>query len=281
MSLSPRAVSRYADDDVEFSYPMIPLIDTHAHLYDAVFTQHQERLLERCKQNGVSAVLMPNIDMESLPKMMALTQRHPNFLYPMLGLHPCSVQEDAQAVLTTLEQRLVPGHHPFVAIGEIGLDRYWDTSHYPEQEAALKRQIGWALLHDLPLVLHCRSAMQEMIALLKACAKARPLKGVLHCFTGSVQEALSLIDLGLLLGVGGLCTFVKAELTPVLKQIPLSHWVLETDSPYLAPVPYRGQTNEPSYLPTIASKVAQVKGCSLEEVAMVTTANAKKLFGLA
>ncbi len=209
--------------------------------------------------------------------MIELEQQFPDHCKAMMGLHPCSVKEnyldELEIVKKWLDQR------PFAAVGEIGLDYYWDKTFIPEQKQAFQQQIEWAVAFDIPIVIHSRDSLQDCIAIVRENQKGT-LKGIFHCFGGNLKEAHQIMDLNFLLGIGGVVTYKKSGLADVLKNIPLSSLVLETDAPYLTPVPFRGQRNEPSYLKYIIEKIAEAKNCSIEEVAAVTTLNAQKLFGI-
>ncbi len=251
------------------------LIDTHAHLYHQVYAKEVDALRKRSQAAGVHKIYMPNLNKASIGPMLALAKQAPGLLYPMLGLHPCEVKEHYGPQLQAIKDHF--GTHSFVAVGEIGLDRYHATSTYRWQLEALKVQLGWALERKLPVVLHGREAIPEMIRLLKA-PPYTAIKGVFHCFTGSFEEAKAVIKMGFLIGIGGLVTYPKSTMASLVAQLDLCHLVLETDAPYLAPHPFRGQRNEPAYLKYIAHQVAQLSGRSVEEVARITTANAQRLF---
>jgi TatD DNase family protein len=252
------------------------MIDTHCHLYVAEILQDIEEIMDRAQNAGVAKFYLPAIDRSTHQQMMKLEERYPEVCYSMIGLHPCSVNNDLRMELEEIETLLKT--RKFAAIGETGLDFYWDTSFIKEQYEALTQQIEWALTYDLPLVLHTRNATQETIDVVKK-YKGRGLRGIFHCFGGSLQEANQIIENNFLLGIGGVLTYKNSGLAEVIKEVDLSNIVLETDAPYLAPVPYRGKRNESSYLPEIAKKLAEIKSLSLEEVNLVTTSNAKKMFG--
>jgi TatD DNase family protein len=251
------------------------MIDTHCHLYVAEILQDIEQIVDRGKRAGVAAFYLPAIDSSTHQDMIKLEERYPGMCYAMIGLHPCSVKHDYEKELLVVEQLLQ--QRKFVAIGETGLDFYWDKSFINEQYKALEQQIEWALCYDLPLVLHTRNATQETIDVIKK-YKDSKLKGIFHCFGGSLQEANQIIESNFLLGIGGVVTYKNSGLAEVIRDIDLSSIVLETDAPYLAPAPYRGKRNESSYLPSIAKKIAEVKGVTIEEVDNITSANAKKMF---
>ncbi|SDD54367.1 TatD family hydrolase [Niabella drilacis] len=252
-------------------------IDTHSHIYSKEFDNDRPEMLRRAFEASVSTILMPAIDSATHPLMLELEADHPGRCISMIGLHPCSVKEDLQEELNRIEVLLK--QRPFVAIGETGLDFYWDLSFKEQQIEAFERQIGWALEYRLPVVIHSRESTDDCIAIIK---KYTPhgLRGVFHCFGGSISQAMAIIEEGFYLGIGGVLTFKKSGLDQVMKQLPLDHVVLETDAPYLAPVPFRGKRNEPAWLPQIAQKLAEVTGTDPDEIAAVTTANAKKLFAL-
>ena len=267
-------------------------IDTHCHLYDEAFDADREEVLQRALDAGVITLLTPDIDSTSTPRLEALCQEHPNVFRPMAGLHPTSVKEDYERELQHVHERLFKSTSQqvnkstcnedimtFIAIGEIGMDLYWDRTYEAQQREVLKQQLLWAEELDLPVALHIRKAHNEVFGLLRDLN--RPAwRGVMHCFGGSVQEAQRAVEMGFHLGIGGVVTFKNAGLAEVVKAVPLEHLLLETDAPYLSLVPHRGQRNEPSYIPLIAQKVAELRGITLEEVAAVTTASARELFCL-
>ena len=253
------------------------MIDTHAHLYDAVFEADFQQVESNLRAAGVEQVWLPNCDSQTLPALLACSGARPDAYLPMMGLHPCYVKPDTlqselQLVADMLEQ------HPerFRAVGEIGLDYYWDVSFTEEQKTAFVTQLSLAALHGLPVSIHCRNAFADTAALIETHAVTGQ-KGIFHCFMGNLQEAQRAISLGFLLGIGGVATFKNGGLDAVLPHIPLRHLVLETDAPYLAPVPFRGKRNEPAYLAHIAQRIADVKQVSVEEVARQTSENARQL----
>lgn len=251
-------------------------IDTHAHIYAEKFDADRNEMLARTFAAGVGKVLMPNVDSESIDAMLALEQKYPQQCFAMMGLHPCSVNQDFEQELKIAEEWL--GKRKFVAIGEMGIDLYWDKSFIEQQKEAFRIQAAWAKKYRLPLVIHAREAMKEVIALLEELSDDT-LFGVLHCFTGTLEEANQLINMNFSLGIGGVATYKNGGLEPVLRELSLEHFLLETDSPYLAPIPYRGKRNETSYIPIIAQKIAETRGVGIAEIASQTTANAEKLFG--
>lgn len=252
------------------------LIDTHCHLYSTEFGTENQVVVDSAKAVGVQRFYLPAIDSEVIDAMLALEAANPGVCFAMMGLHPCSVKENVADELAIVFQWL--NKRSFVAIGEIGLDFYWDKTFAEEQRKAFALQMDWALERKLPIVIHTRNAMQETIDMVKPYA-VKGLKGIFHCFSGSYESAKQIIDMGFLLGIGGVLTYKNAGLPAALENIGLEHMVLETDAPYLSPVPYRGKRNESRYLLDIATKLAEVKQVSLAEVAAITTANAQKIFG--
>ena len=257
------------------------LIDTHAHLYLSDYANDLEEVIKRSQAAKVTHTCLPNLDQTSILPMLTLARRRPACFHPMVGLHPCSLKgnQDDFEQLNHLGKHLV-GKDPFIAIGEIGLDLDKGKATYPQQLKVLQHQLDWALHCQLPVVLHCRGAMEQLITLLEL-SQYDQLRGVVHCFTGTLQEAQAIIKRGFYLGIGGLVSREKSEVALIVKAIDLTHIVLETDAPYLAPLPHRGTRNEPAYLTLIAEKIASLKQLKVQEVASTTTANAKKLFGLA
>jgi TatD DNase family protein len=248
--------------------------DTHAHLYVSQFDQDRKATVERAIAVGVEKIALPNIDLTSLDDLFALCDVFPKTCMPMVGLHPCSVKEDYKAQLEKLEARL--NERPICAIGEIGLDLYWDTTYKLQQEEALRIQCAWAQKMRLPIVIHSRESIDRNIEILTELELTVP--GVFHCFTGSISQAQKIIELGFLLGIGGVLTFKNSNLDEVLKEVDLEHIILETDAPYLAPVPFRGKRNESAYILEVGSKLADVKNVPLELVAKITSENAKQLY---
>ncbi len=250
-------------------------IDTHAHLYVQQFDSDRSEAMDRALKLGVDRIYLPNIDSSSIDAMLALEQAYPEHCFAMMGLHPCSVkanyEEELEQVRYWLEKR------PFAAVGEIGIDLYWDKTFFEQQKEAFLRQIKWAKEFDRPIVIHSRDATDVIIDLLKEVHDER-LKGIFHCFTGTRQQAAAIIEMGFLLGIGGVLTFKNAGLDKVMKEISLEHIVLETDAPYLAPVPYRGKRNESSYVVKVGEKLAAVKGEAVEKIARITSENALNLF---
>lgn len=256
-------------------YTMI-LIDTHCHLYSEEFDNDIGQVMERAMKKGVQRFYLPAIDSSATGAMLQLEEKYPGACYAMMGLHPCYVKENYKEELTHVEEWL--HKRKFAAVGEIGLDYYWDKTFAEEQVFAFRTQIEWALQYNLPIAIHTRNAMQQAIDIVKSYAD-KGLRGVFHCFSGSVEQAREIIKTGFYLGIGGVLTYKNAGLPEVLEKISLEHIVLETDAPYLTPVPFRGKRNESSYLEYVALKLADVKKVSLEEIAAITTRNAKNIFG--
>lgn len=253
------------------------LTDTHTHLYYETDEEKQALLFQRCFENNIQRLFLPNVDVSSIAKIDDLVKKYPDHCFAMSGLHPCDVKEDYAEVLAEIYKSIES--RKIYAIGEIGIDLYWDKTTLGIQQAAFREQIKWAKLMALPIVIHCREAFDEVFEILEE-EKGADLRGILHCFTGNLAQAQKTIELGFYLGIGGVVTYKKAGLDEVLSHIDLKHIVLETDSPYLAPVPFRGKPNESSYLIHIAQKVADIYHIDIEEVAEVTTANSVKIFNV-
>ncbi|MFZ1529850.1 MAG: TatD family hydrolase [Ferruginibacter sp.] len=251
------------------------MTDTHCHLYSGEFGTDTNAMINRALDAGINSFFMPAIDSSTHTAMLALEDQYPGKCFSMMGLHPCSVKENYLDELGLLEDWLQKRN--FAAIGETGLDFYWDKSYVKEQYAALEAQTTLAIRYDLPLVLHTRNAMQETIDFIRQ-YRGSGLKGIFHCFGGTAAEAGQITEAGFLLGIGGVVTYKKSGLHQVLKEVDLQHIVLETDAPYLSPVPYRGKRNESSYLGLVAEKIAEIKGTHVQEVIGVTDSNARKIF---
>ncbi len=249
-------------------------IDTHAHIYLDDFATDRVAMLAESEKQAVRKIYMPNVDHTSIDSMLELESRSP-MCVAMMGLHPCYVKKDFERELYLVEEWL--SKRKFAAVGEIGTDLYWDKTFWEQQQEAFAIQVNWAKRYNLPVIIHCRESIDETIALVEKLADGK-LKGIFHCFSGTAEQAQRIIKLGFLLGIGGVATFKNGGLDKVLPEIALEHLVLETDSPYLAPVPYRGKRNEPSYIPLIAHKLADIKKISIDDVRTVTTSNALKLF---
>ncbi|MGB0175991.1 MAG: TatD family hydrolase [Owenweeksia sp.] len=252
------------------------MIDTHSHIYLKDFAEDRAEMLHRAREAGVEKVYLPNIDSSSMKDLKALAESEPNCL-PMMGLHPGSVKENWEEELNTILSEIDQNPDYYKAIGEIGMDLYWDKTFVKEQEAAFALQIEKALELKLPIVIHCREAFDEIFAVLEN-YRGKGLYGIFHCFTGTLEQAQQAIDLGLKLGIGGIVTFKNGGLDKVVEQLNPRHIVLETDAPYLAPDPKRGKRNEPSYLAYTAQKVADLLLMPLEELEQITNRNAKEVF---
>ena len=251
------------------------LIDTHCHLYNKEFTRDIDEVIERAEVEGVERFYLPAIDASCQEALLALEARYPGKCIGMTGLHPCNVKEDYLDELKFVEAELA--RRSWVAVGEIGLDFYWDKSFSSQQYEAFHRQIELAIHYDIPIVIHSRESMKESIDVVREHAGVR---GIFHCFGGDVVAAREIVELGFYLGIGGVLTYKNSGLGDVLREIPLDAMVLETDAPYLSPVPFRGKRNESSYLKYVVARLAEVKGVSVEEAAEVTTRNAQKIFGM-
>ncbi|PWJ42930.1 TatD family hydrolase [Sediminitomix flava] len=254
------------------------MIDTHAHIYSSKFEDDREQMLELAFSEGVKKIFMPNIDHESIDGMMELEEKYKGICYSMMGLHPCSVGKDFEKELYIVEDWL--SKREFIAVGEMGLDFYWDKTYIEQQKEAFRIQAEWAKKYGIPLVIHSRDAMAETIELLEE-LKDDKLFGVLHCFAGTAEEAQRLKELDFKIGLGGVITYKNGGMNTVVPEIDLNEIVLETDCPYLPPVPKRGKRNEPSFIKYIADKVSDYKEVSVEEVERITTENALALFSKA
>lgn len=251
------------------------LVETHAHIYSNKFNQDIADVLDRAREAGVEKIYMPNIDSTSIDAMLELEHRFPNFCVPMMGLHPCSVNKDFEKELYIVEDWL--SKREFVAVGEMGTDLYWDKTFFDQQKEVFNIQCDLAIKHDVPIVIHCRESMDETIELVSNHGDNK-IRGIFHCFTGDKDQANKVIELGFSLGIGGVATFKNGGLEPVLESVDLQKLVLETDSPYLAPVPHRGKRNEPSYVELVAERIANIKNLLTEEVAEATSQNAYEIF---
>ena len=252
-------------------------IDTHAHLYHKQFDDDRADMVQRALDAGVTTLHLPNIDGESIGAMHAMVEAYPEVCRMMMGLHPCSVGADNRAALRQVEDLLGTGRYR--AVGEIGIDLYWDKTHLKEQQEAFRLQVRWAKELRLPIAIHCRNSFEEVIAIVEE-EKNEHLRGVFHCFTGSVEEGRRILALdGFFLGIGGVLTFPKSGLAATMAELGPERCVLETDAPYLAPVPHRGKRNESAYIPLIAAELARATGRETADIARITTANAIELFG--
>lgn len=252
-------------------------IDTHSHLYIQDFDQDRDVVIQESLEAGVSRILLPNIDLDSMEQMLNICKTYPDICFPMIGLHPCDVKSDYKNVVEQIFNQF--DTYRFVGVGEVGIDQYWDKSFIEEQKDALRIQIRFALDHNLPVIIHKRQSYYETMEILDEFSGEK-LKGIFHCYSGSVEHAYAVIEKGFLLGIGGTVTYKSSNLDKVLPYIPLEKIVLETDSPYLTPVPYRGTRNKSSYIPIIAQKLAEIKQVTIEEVTNQTTKNAIELFSL-
>lgn len=253
------------------------LTDTHTHLYYEADPKNLTELMQRSLDNEVSRLFLPNVDSKSIPLVFGLAEQYPQHCFPMLGLHPCDVKEDFKEELAFIYKEAK--HRKIYAIGEIGIDLYWDKTTLTIQQEAFRTQIEWAKQMSLPIVIHCREAFDEIFEILDE-SKDDKLRGIFHCFTGDAVQAEKVIGLGFYLGIGGVLTYKNSGLDKVVQNISLEHLVLETDSPYLTPVPFRGKQNESSYLIHVAQKLADLKQIPLEKVAEITTRNSEIVFGI-
>jgi TatD DNase family protein len=251
------------------------LIDTHTHLYSKEFKDDIETVIKKAEQEGVTRFYLPAIDSSVIEAMLQLEKQYQGKCIAMMGLHPCYVKENYEHELKIIENWI--NKRTFAAIGEIGLDFYWDRSFEAQQYIVFSKQIEWAIQKQMPVVIHSRNSTPECIDLIKEKHDGK-LKGIFHCFSGSYELAKKIIDMGFYLGIGGVLTYKNAELAGIINKVGIEHLVLETDAPYLSPVPFRGKRNESSYLKYIAEKLAAIKNITVEEVAAITTANAKKIF---
>lgn len=253
------------------------LIDTHSHIYLPEFAPDREEMLERAQKEGISRILLPAIDSATHAQMINMEQNDSGICLSMMGVHPCSIREnykeELQAARNYFEQR------SFKAVGETGLDFFWDKTYVKQQYEAFQEQISWALEYNIPVVIHSRNSIDECIKVIAEYQNGK-LKGVFHCFSGSIEQAKQIIGLGFYLGIGGVITFKNSGLDKVMGHLGLNNVVLETDAPYLAPVPFRGKRNEPAYLNYVVEKISVIKKIEKEEIALITTENATKLFKL-
>ena len=252
-------------------------IDTHAHLYLEQFDKDRNSVVENAVQAGVEYMLLPNVDQETIQPMMDLCAAFPGNCKPMMALHPTSVKDDFEEILARIKPWFDKG--VMCAVGETGIDLYWDKTFFSQQVQAFKTQIEWALEYDLPVVIHSRNSVEEIMEVLEE-FRGKGLKGVMHCFPGNVEQAHWFTEFGFILGIGGVVTYKKSMMARVVEEVDAHYLILETDSPYLPPVPHRGKRNESSYIPVIAQKVAELKSMDIESIGRITTENAKKLFQL-
>lgn len=252
------------------------MIDTHSHIYGPEFDEDRDEVINNALQAGIEKIFLPNINAESISRMFAVASMYPGVCYPMIGLHPEDVKDDWQSVLEDMRQYLPK----VVAVGETGLDFYWDSTYKKEQIEALEHQISWAKEYDLPLVIHMRKAEQELFEVMDR-HKSDDLRGIFHCFSGSKETAQRMLAYeGFVLGIGGVLTFKNCRLSETLKYVPIDRIVLETDAPYLAPVPHRGKRNEPAYVHHVAQFLSQIYNVTLEELNLVTNNRVKSIFNI-
>lgn len=253
------------------------LTDTHTHIYSEAFDEDRSEMMQRAIDAGISRFFIPAIDASFIPSMLQLKSNFPDQVYLMAGLHPTHVKENYLEELEAARQMME--EHRVYGVGETGMDLYWDKTFVVEQQEAFRTQIGWAKERGLPVIIHCRDAFDEIFEILED-EKDDHLFGIFHCFTGTAEHAQKAIDCNLKLGIGGVLTFKNGKIDTFLADFPIDNMVLETDAPYLAPVPYRGKRNEEVYLLKVAEKMAEVYGISVEEVARITTQNSREVFGI-
>lgn len=254
------------------------IIDTHSHIFDETFSNDIDDVILRAKQAGVAAVLLPNIDTESIKEVNSLAERHKGYCLPMMGLHPTSVTKDWKKDLNIIKEQF--SRHQYIAVGEIGIDLYWDTSLAEEQKSAFEEQLRWSIEYNLPVSIHCRNAVMESVECIKKVG-ADKLKGSFHSFGGNSEELQAVLDLkSFYIGINGTVTYKNSTLPTVLQDADLSRIIVETDAPYLPPVPYRGKRNEPSYTSYIVDKLCDIYNTNKDDVESTTSNNAKKLFGI-
>ncbi len=253
------------------------MIDTHAHIYASEFDNDRDEVVKRALEQGIDKILLPNIDLESIEPMLKTEAAYPEICRTMMGLHPCYVDGNVEQTLAIIRGWFEK--HNFIAVGEIGIDLYWDKTFRAEQEMAFVTQLNWAKEMNLPVVIHTRDSIEETLTLLSQ-EQDGSLRGVFHCFGGSVEEAQAINELGFHLGLGGVSTFKNGGMDKVIPHLDMNWVILETDCPYLAPVPHRGKRNEPAYTSLVAARVAELRGESVEAIDAITTKNAEALFNL-
>ena len=254
------------------------LIDTHTHLYLDSFKNDLSTIINNCQKNGIKKLLLPNIDSTTINAVNQLSRKYAEICYPMMGLHPCSVKENFHSELAIIENELNKGE--YIGIGEIGIDLYWERNTLDEQKLVFETQVKWAKERNLPIVIHNREAFEEVFSIIDS-LNDNELTGIFHCFTGNKEQAEHIINYGgFKLGIGGVVTYKNSGLDKTLKDIDVDHLVLETDSPYLTPTPFRGKRNESTYLTYIAEKLSSIYGCSIDDIAKKTTTNALEIFKL-
>lgn len=253
------------------------MIDTHSHLFVEEFVEDLSEVILRAQHAGVSHIFMPNIDDTTVDNMLAVCGAYPGYCFPMIGFHPTSVDANAMDKVKRMKEYLVD-NHPFIAVGEVGIDLYWDKTYCLEQQRIFDEQIQWAMEWNLPLVIHCREAFDELLEVM-APYKNTDLSGIFHSFTGTCEDVLRVLDYrNFMIGINGVVTFKKSTLPEVLQNVPLSRIVVETDSPYLAPAPFRGKRNESSYIIKVVEKLAEVYSLRVDEISQITSKNALKVF---
>jgi TatD DNase family protein len=253
------------------------MIDTHAHVYAEEFNQDRDQVIQRALEQGIDTVLLPNIDLDSIESMLATERAYPEICRSMMGLHPCYVDQNVEQTLVTIESWFE--RHDFIAVGEIGIDLYWDKTYQTQQEFAFIRQLDWAKQRDLPVVIHTRDSMQETLDILTQQQDGR-LRGVFHCFGGSIEQAQEINQLGFHLGMGGVSTFKNGGMDKVIPYLDINYLILETDCPYLAPAPHRGKRNEPAYTHLVAKRISELTELTIEQVDTITSRTARSLFRL-
>lgn len=253
------------------------MIDTHAHIYADEFDQDRDQVITRAIEQGIDKILMPNIDIHSIEPMLTTQALYPDVCHSMMGLHPCYVDNNVKKNLETIYSWF--DKHSFIAVGEIGIDLYWDKTYQAEQESAFITQLNWAKEMSLPVVIHTRDSIEETLTLLRK-EQDGSLSGVFHCFGGSLEQAKAINDLGFHLGLGGVSTFKNGGMDQVIPHLDINYLILETDCPYLAPVPHRGKRNEPAYTALVAQRIADLRQVSVEDIDTLTTHNARRLFSL-
>ncbi len=253
------------------------LIDTHSHLYSEEFSSDIKEVIRRAKDSRVDKIILPDIDIGSRESMLNLANEYPNFLYPLIGLHPTSVKENFKDELKVIDDFLEK--RKFFGIGETGIDLYWDSTFKKEQIEAFEHHIELSLKYELPIIIHARESLQEIFKVLEA-YKGKSLVGIFHCFSGNIEDAKKIVGMGFYLGLGGVLTFKNSKMKDIISKISIDNIVLETDSPYLAPVPFRGKRNESSYIVKVAEKLAEIYNLPMEEIAKITTKNALNIFRL-
>ena len=253
------------------------ITDTHTHLYSEQFDEDRKEMINRAKNAGITRFFIPAIDASYTQRMLDLEQENPNDVFLMMGLHPTSIKENYKEELAHVKEWI--DKRNFIAIGEIGIDLYWDKSFLPQQQEAFRTQIKWAKEKKLPIVIHCRDAFDEIFEVLET-EKGEDLRGIFHCFTGTLEQAKQAISYNMKLGIGGVVTFKNGKIDKFLNQIDLKHIVLETDAPYLAPTPYRGKRNESSYITNVIDKLVDIYDLTFQEIAEITTQNSRDIFGV-